>query len=151
MFKRSLLALSFALALVSSAFAYTVGTPPTQGPQLIDGTWANGVVNGYNYSFQSGISAAGTTQATATVLPAGVFLIEVDTVGGSTGVSLPPCLAGTLLRIFNATSTTLTVYPAVANNPITGIQDTIANTTSGTILTQAQAAFSCPSNGKWFK
>lgn len=150
MLKRSLLAISLAFALAGSAFAYTVGTPPTQGPQLVDGTWLNGLAGGYNYSFQSGISAAGTTQATATPLPTGIYLLEIDTVPASSGVALPPCLPGTQLQIYNATGTTVTIYPAVANNPLTAAQDTINSATSITLLTHTATSPACAKAGNWY-
>src|ERR1035441_9180306 len=90
------------IAVPIFAFGYTVGTPPTQGPQLIDGTWAAGIANGNNRSYQSGITAVGSSQATALQLSSGIALMEVDTVAGSTGVALPQCLAGTTTRIYNA-------------------------------------------------
>src|ERR1039458_7994644 len=43
------------IAVPIFAFGYTVGTPPTNGPQLIDGTWSNGLANGNNRSYQYGI------------------------------------------------------------------------------------------------
>lgn len=138
-------------AAVGAASAYTVGTPPVPatGPGLVDGTWLNGLANGYNYSFQSGITALGTTQATATALPAGIYMVEVDTAGSGTGVNLPPCLAGTQLIIYNNGLNTINIFPAVANNPITAAQDTINNLTSVTLASHTQTAAACAKNGIW--
>lgn len=135
---------------VTAALA-VVGNPPVNGFQTPDGAWLQGVVNGQNYSYQYGISAAGTTQATATQLPAGIYLMEVDTAASSTGVALPPCFQGVQSFLYNNGAQTLTVYPAVANNPITAAQDTINNgtTLSGGIASHAAALFFCAKNGVW--
>lgn len=118
-------------AAVATAFAVT-GVPPTpgQGPLLPDGNWLLGVANGVNFSYQSGITAAGTTQATATQLPAATNMVEVDTTASSTGVALPPALPGTNIQLYNNGANTLSVYPTVPNNPVTSAQDTINNGTS---------------------
>lgn len=127
----------------------TVGIPPGTGPQEVDGVWLNGLAAGLNGTYQSGVSAAGTTQSGATQLVSGNSLIELDTVGGSSGVALPAALAGTEVSIYNNTSTTVTVYPQIANNAVTGTQDTINNTTSTTISGHAGAFFFCAKNGIW--
>jgi hypothetical protein len=114
---------------ITAAFAVT-GNVPFNGFQAIDGTYVLGLSNGVNYSYQSGITAAGTTQATATQLPANIRLIEVDTAAASTGVNLPPALTGIAVSLYNNGAQTLTVYPAVANNPVTAAQDTINNASS---------------------
>jgi hypothetical protein len=139
------------IAVPIFAFGYTVGIPPTQGPQLIDGTWAAGIANGNNRSYQSGITAIGSSQATALQLSGSVALIELDTVGASTGVALPQCLAGTTVRVYNASGTTVTIYPAIANNPNTAAQDTINAATSTTLATHVGASFNCAKDGNWFK
>src|SRR5271157_3012954 len=127
---------------VGAAMA-TVGTPPppNTGPALVDGVWLNGVIGGLNYSYQSGISAAGSAQTNATQLPSNIYLLETDTVAGSTGVNLPPALQGTALLLYNNGGSTLTVYPAVANNPVTAAQDTINNGTSVSVSSHAGALF----------
>ena len=134
-------------AAVTAALA--IGTPPGTGPSLIDGAWLNGVVGGQNWLYQYGVTAAGTTQATATALPLGIALVEVDTTASSTGVNLPPCLPGTALSLYNNGANTLAVYPAVANNPISAAQDTINNTTSFSIATHVSGLFFCAKAGVW--
>src|SRR5258707_15266465 len=84
---------AFVAAAVSAAIAVT-GTPPGTGPQLVDGAWLNGLAGGNNWSFQSGIAAAGTTQATATQLAGGTYFVEGDTAASGTGVNLPAWLPG---------------------------------------------------------
>lgn len=139
-------------SLVGAAMAYTVGQPPVPatGPGLVDGTWLNGLAGGQNYSFQNGITAAGTTQATAFQLPAGIYMLEIDTAAASTGVNAPFCLAGTQFVLNNNGAQNITVYPAVANNPITAAQDTINNGTSVTLNAHTQTAFACAKNGVWY-
>lgn len=139
-------------ALSASSYAAVGVAPPVgSGPALQDGAWLNGVAGGSNFSYQYGITAAGTTQATATQLPANTYLLEVDTTASGTGVNLPPCLSGTSNVLYNNGASTLTVYPAVANNPITGSQDTINNgtTLSGGLATHAQISFACIKPGVW--
>ena len=137
-------------ASVSFAFAVT-GTAPVPGFQTPDGTWLLGLAGGLNNSYQSGITAAGTTQATATQLPSGIALMEVDTAAASTGVNLPPCLPGTEFGVYNNGAQTLTIYPTVPNNPVTGAQDTINNgtTLSGGVATHVLQYFSCAKAGVW--
>jgi hypothetical protein len=137
-------------AAIGSAMA-VVGTPPSNGPGLPDGTWLNGLSGGQNFAYQYGITAAGTTQATSTQLPAGIYLLEIDTTASSTGVALPPCLQGTAVSLYNNGASTLAVYPAIANNPVTSAQDTINNGTSfsGGIATHVSGIFFCAKNGVW--
>lgn len=152
MFKSILNFLAGALvaAAVSAAFAVT-GQPPVNGFQTPDGTWLLGLAGGQNRSYQFGITAAGTTQATATALPAGIALLEVDTAASSTGVNLPSCLQGTIVALYNNGANTLAVFPAVANNPVTAAQDTINSGTSlsGGMATHTAEIFFCAKNGIW--
>lgn len=147
-----LLGVLFACLFATAAVA-GVGNPPTpnNGPGLVDGTWLNGLAGGQNETNQSGIAAAGTNQATATQLPAGIAMMSIDTVASSTGVALPPCLAGTEVSIYNNGANTLAVYPTVSNNPVTGSQDTINNgpSLSGGMATHTSKFFYCPKNGVW--
>jgi hypothetical protein len=136
-------------ATVGAAMAM-VGTPPGTGPGLVDGAWLNGLASGMNYTYQYGITAAGTTQATATALPTGIFLIEIDTAAASTGVNLPPCIPGTQLQIYNNGAQTLTIYPAVANNPLTSAQDTINNSTTLSLTSHTAISPACAKAGVWF-
>ncbi len=130
-------------------YAQNAGVTPDPGFRLIDGTWLNGLAGGVNRTSQSGITAAGTTQATATALAGQKQLISVDTVAASTGVNLPSCFAGTLIMLYNNGANTLTVYPAVANNSVTAAQDTINNGTSTTQTTHTSKIYFCAKNGVW--
>lgn len=146
---RDMLLGAFVAGMVSAAFALT-GTPPGTGPQLVDGQWLNGLAGGTNLAYQSGIIAAGTTHATSTQLPANIALIEVDTATASTtGVSLPPCIAGTQLTLVNNSGQTLTVFPSIANNPLTAAQDTVNGATSITLANNTSTSPACAKNGVW--
>src|ERR1700731_1463542 len=136
-------------AVIGTAVA-AVGTPPGTGPGLVDGAWLNGLAGGQNYTYQSGITAAGTTQATATQLPTNIYLIEIDTVASSTGVNLPPCIPGTQMQIYNNGANTPPIYPAVPNNPITAAQDTINNGTSITLASHVATSPACAKAGVWY-
>lgn len=152
---KKLIGLFIGLSLFAGVAAIAgTGNPPVPatGPGLVDGAWLNGLAGGQNESFQSGITAAGTTQATATQLSSGIALMEVDTVPASSGVALPQCLKGTELSIFNSTSTTLIYYPAKANNPVTAAQDTINGGTSLSVTGASGGVvsfFMCAKDGVW--
>lgn len=135
-------------AAIGAAFAVT-GQVPVNGFAPVDGTWLLGLSGGQNYAYQYGITAAGTTQATATQLPAGIFLVEIDTAAASTGVNMPSCIPGTQMQIYNNGAQTVTIYPAVANNPITAAQDTINNATSITLASHVATSPFCAKAGVW--
>lgn len=151
MFKTILNMLAGALIIAGiSAASAVVGQRPHSGFQAVDGLWLQGLAGGQNYDYQSGITAAGTTQTTAAALPTNIFLIEVDTVASGTGVNLPTCIPGTQLQIYNNGANTLTIYPAVANDPATGAQDTINNATSITLASHVATSPACAKAGVWF-
>jgi hypothetical protein len=70
----------------------------------------------------TGVTTAGTTQATATAIPAGVVgLVTLTTAASQTGATLPVGAApGQTLVIYNSTATTGVVYPATAAGKING-------------------------------
>lgn len=152
---RSIRAAGFALGLVLAGAAMhasaITGQVPGTGFAMIDGTWLNGLAGGLNNSYQAAITAAGTTQATATQLQAGIRLLEVDTTAASTGVNLPQALPGTIVSLYNNGASTLTVYPTVSNNPITAAQDTINSGTSfsGGVATHVALACFVAKAGVW--
>lgn len=139
-------------ASIATAFATVGQAPLSTGPGLIDGTWLNGLAGGTNNLAQSGITAAGTNQATAFQLPAQVAMLEVDTAASSTGVALPQCVAGTRLWLRNAGASTLSIYGNATQNSLTAANDTIngtAGSSAYTILTNTNAVFFCAKNGAW--
>lgn len=148
----------FAGALVAAAVGTAmavVGTPPLQGigPALVDGVWLYGLAGGQNYSFQSGLTALGTNQATALQLNPGITMYSIDTVASNTGIALPQCIAGTQIEgIRNAGANTLSIYGSATVNPLSATNDTIngtAGSTAYTITTNTNASFFCAKNGAW--
>jgi hypothetical protein len=128
----------------------TVGTPPGTGFQLVDGIWLTGLAGGQNETYQSGLAAAGSTQATATQIPSGIGIVEIDS--GTGGVALPSAFPGMEITLYNNSGSGLTLYPNVQNNPITGAQDTINNGTtiaSGVFINGYVAFLMCAKAGKW--
>jgi len=128
----------------------TIGIAPTTGFQPVDNDWLNGLSGGHNFTFQNGLTAAGSSsQATALQLADRIAYFSIDTVGSNTGVALPAALAGVEISIYNNGAQTLTIYPSIANNPVTAAQDTINNSTSTTATTHTGAYFFCAKNGVW--
>jgi hypothetical protein len=127
-----------------------IGNVPGTGFQLIDGQWANGLSQGHNLTYQSGLTAAGANQAGALQLADLISNLEIDTAAGSTGVALPLALAGMRICLFNNGASTLTVYPSIANNAA-GNQDTINNTTSLSVNSHAGVTLACAKTGNWFQ
>ena len=147
----SMLAGALIVSAVTVAYGYGIAPLPYGDEALINQQWLYGLSGGVNYTYQYGITAAGTTQATAKALPNLVRLFSIDTVGASSGVNLPTCIQGTALSVYNNTATTLAIYPAVVNNPVTAAQDTINNGTSlsGGLAGHTAEFFFCPKNGVW--
>lgn len=123
--RKFLISLAAVFALGSAAYADTGQPPiPATGPGLVDGTWLRALAGGQNQSFLSSATALGTTQATAFVIKSGIQLVAFGSVPSGTGASMPPALPGSCIIVFNHdAANTLTVYPAVKNNPTTGNQD----------------------------
>jgi len=129
------------------------GIPPNLGPLLADGAWLQGLANGQNSSYISGIAAAGTsTQAGATQLPPNFRMIQIDTVPANSGVALPPAVPGTEILLFNSTGTTMVIYPSILNNPLTNAQDTVNGGASLSVTGVAGGAarvLFCAKLGAW--
>jgi hypothetical protein len=68
-------------------------------------------VKGLGVSFISNVSAAGTTQATATSLSA--LVSGVNTVAAGSGVVLPVVVSGAEMEVINTSAAALAVYPPV--------------------------------------
>ena len=142
---------AYSLLLSSAAMALVGNAPPASGPTLPDAAWLQGLAAGQNSTYIYGLTSVGTTQATALQLTPGYYSYEIDTSGsgGASGVALPACVQGVETNILNNTAYTFTVYPSIANNGLTGAQDTINNTTSTTITTYSYKDFICGKNGVW--
>ena len=137
-------------AMVGSAVALVGIAPQKYGDEaLINQQWLYGLSGGENFTSVYGITAAGSNHAGATQLTAGHLLQEIDTTAASTGVALPTCSAGTRMSVFNHGANTLTVYPSIADNPLTQAQDTINGTTDVTETTETVQTYSCAKNGVW--
>jgi hypothetical protein len=145
--KKLLLAMFGAALLSGAALA---GGPLQNGSfAMIDQSWLYDLSGGRNLTYQSGVAAAGSSQATATQLSGAVALVEIDS--GTGGFNLPTCKAGTSLWVYNKSGATLTAYPTVANNPVTGAQDTInGSTTKGSLSDATPYFFGCAKDGAWF-
>lgn len=135
-----------AVALVAGfSFARATLSVPEPGPRLFDGSQVVAAHNQDNqHAFSENLVALGTTQATALQLlnP----LNHVGTTASSTGVALPSCVAGAIVRISNAGANTLAVYGLI------GSADTInatAGSTGTTQTTNTAKTYFCPTNGKW--
>lgn len=116
------------------------------------GKWyTNGLATGFaltsgleTLQFSDAVSAAGTTQATAT--PMTGALNTVSTVAAGTGVNLPASAAGLLVTVTNAGANPLLVYPAQ------GASDTINGVAATSGLLQhvgSIATYFCSLAGVW--
>lgn len=133
----------------------TVGTPPGTGPQLVDGSWLTGLAGGQNQTYAAGLAAPNANnQATATVIPSGASLVEVDSAVSTGSVVLPAAIAGTELTIINNAGQTINVFANAAVNQLTGALDTInalSNATAFPLTTAIGVLWiACAKNGKWF-
>lgn len=128
-----------------------IGIPPNNGFAEPDGNWLNGLAGGHNLTFKNGITAIGTNQVTAQQLPDRVAVLEIDTSASGTGVALPPALQGMNIFVINNTANSVVGYPSIANNPVTGTQDTFnAAATSFSLTAHAGFGFTCGKDGLWF-
>lgn len=129
-------------------------TPNTFDPglRLCDqSSLLNAISNANGISRAYGISAAGTTQATATALTA--VINQLDTVGASTGVNLPPSKGSNntpfcFCIIINNGASPVTVYAAK------GTTDTVNGTAGSTGITQNNATYyiyASAKPGAWFQ
>lgn len=128
-----------------------IGIVPNNGFAEPDGNWLLGLAGGHNLFFQNGLTAVGNSQATALQLADRIAILQIDTSSASTGAALPPALAGVVIYVNNNTANNITMYPSIANNPVTAAQDTFnANATSFTLNANSGSSFVCGKNGRWF-
>jgi hypothetical protein len=113
------------LSVATAGSATTAGTVTTAAQPNItsvgtlssvavtgNATMANVVASTYDITgVATGISAAGTTQATGTVLAKAINV--VSTVLSGNGVVLPVAVAGMRITVINTSANVLAVYPAV--------------------------------------
>jgi hypothetical protein len=129
----------------------TVGIAPTDGFQLIDGTFDKGVASGNNATFQTLTAHAGGTQAAAAQISANANLVYVGTVASDQdSVVLNFAIAGRWLMLANPSAHTLYVYGQVAGNKANAnAVDTINGTAGSTayqMTTGKNAIFFCAAN-----
>ncbi len=94
-------------------------------------------------SLATGVSAAGTTQGTATALTRSFN--EVTTVAASAGVVLPAPEAGEIVMVANQGANALSVYPASGHS----INNLSANTAQS-LATDTRRVFFALSTSKWY-
>jgi len=123
------------------------GVSPGLGPRLVDGDFVNGIAEGLNRNYASGIVAhAGGGQANAFQLPAGVNFLEVDTVANADdSVMLPAAEAGVELTIFNSTANSANVFAQAGTDVI----NRLANNAAIAVASGATLRFICAKDGQW--
>ena len=129
-----------------------VGVVPIAGAGfgMIDQSYALGVAQDRNNTYQTGIAAAVTTGSAtgATQLAAGSAFYSIDTSTGTNNDSilLPPALAGMQVQVFNNTANTIDVFGTTQAST----QDKINNVTTAFALTTYQSAtFTCAKAAQW--
>src|ERR1700744_5085202 len=106
--------------------------PFQPGFNLEDGSLLNKALSADLATWASGLTATGTTQATALQLAA--VLNQCSTVASSTGVNLPPATLGSYVLVLNGGANAMKVYSAqTALFP--GNTDTIDGTAGSTGVT----------------
>lgn len=136
----SQMALSFVL--------YSCATGATPG---VAGKWySEGLANGFAGGLQTvstldNITAAGTNQGNATVLPA-KMAYNVTTVGAGTGVLLPASVRGAELAVNNNQGTNALLVYANGTDTI----NALAAGTGFSVAVNTVVIFYCFTAGKWF-
>jgi hypothetical protein len=105
---------------------------------------ANVIASGYYIrSVGTGISAAGSTQGTATAITKEMNV--VSTVASGAGVVLPTAVAGMVINITNTTANSLLVYPATSAAINTGATNAAYSQPAGATL-----QFIAPTTTQWY-
>jgi hypothetical protein len=105
---------------------------------------ANVTVTSYHLrSVATGITAAGSTQGTATAITK--ELNVVSAVASSTGVVLPTAVAGMVITITNTSANSLLVYPATG-----AAINSLAANVSFTQVSNATLQFIAPTTTQWY-
>jgi hypothetical protein len=105
---------------------------------------ANIIATGYHIrSVGTGISAAGSTQGTATILSKEINI--VSTVASASGVQLPTAVAGMVVTITNTNANSLLVYPAASS-----YINTLAINVGFTQPSGATIQFIAPTTTQWY-
>ena len=96
-------------SVVSASYAATA-SQATSASYALSASWAPGGAGGYSFTNTNNITAAGTTQGTATPLTTKINTITTTAAG--TGVILPSATVSDRLTVVNHGLNTLNVYPA---------------------------------------
>ena len=86
---------------------------------IMRGGWSAGNAKAVNGAVATGLTAAGTTLATALALQADTNVL--GTVSSGTGVSLPSCEIGDSCEVYNGGANSVTVYPDASTVQINGL------------------------------
>lgn len=141
------------LTSLGSGITSWLGSPTSANlaAAVTDETGSGSLVFGTNptlglprYSINAAVSAAGTTQGTATALTADINVVTTATGGSATGVVLPTAVAGMRVIVRNATATAISVYPATG----AAIDGSSANAAL-TVTTQQSFEFVAISSTEW--
>jgi len=124
----------------------TVGTAPSRGFGLQDGAWLLGLAGGQNRSYINSLTAtAGGTKAAGYQIPAGVALVQFDTVAtNGDSALLPEAKAGSVVMVSNAGAATLALYGRGTDT----INDA-ATANNYDLATNKNALFFCALDGQW--
>ena len=102
-----------------------------------------GVINSLNGTTATGLTATGSTQATALNLPAATNVFS--TVAASTGAILNPGSPGDVIDIYNGGANTLTVYP-----PVGGTINNLSANTGLALATVKSGKYVCRDSINFF-
>jgi hypothetical protein len=106
----------------------------------------NVTVTSYNLrSVATSISAAGTTQGSATALTKEINIVTTVSTGTASGVVLPTSVAGMVITITNTSANSLLVYPATG-----GTINSLAANGSYTQVAGATLQFIAPTTTQWY-
>ena len=137
-------------ALVSGT-VYTAAQPNITSTGTLTSVTSSGNISGANIiatsyhirSVATGISAAGSTQGTATALTKEINVVSI--VSSGAGVVLPTAVAGMVVNITNTSANSLLVYPASSG--------TINSLSVNAAFTQSAGAtlqFIAPTSTQWY-
>lgn len=128
------------LATANNAVLVTNGSGV---PSLSTTLPTNISVNGLKYIVSAAVSAAGSTQGTATALTSDENV--VTTVASNTGVVLPASTAGIVITVVNKGANPLNVYP-----PVSSAIDAAGTNTAVVIPVGGFVTFDCVSGTQWY-
>jgi hypothetical protein len=97
------------------------------------------------YGSQTGIAAAGSTQAAATALTKTVNIVSTSTAVSAIGVRLMTAAAGLVIYVVNASANAITIYPATGANI-----DTLAANAGFTLGAGGKLAIVGSSATQWY-